>query len=51
MKINIFLDEVKVDESKYDHILIEAFKPSNPDEKQILIKGLEEVIALIQIKF
>lgn len=51
MKIQIFTDEVVVDEGKYDHIFIEAFIPRNPDEKEIVIKGLEKVIGIIQSKF
>jgi hypothetical protein len=44
MKINIYIDGIEYKEDNQDYIFIETFKPSNANEKQILIRSLIELI-------
>jgi hypothetical protein len=51
MKININIDGIEYKEDSQDYITIEAFKPSNAKEKQILIRSLIELINYFKVKF
>jgi hypothetical protein len=51
MKINIYIDGIEYKEDNQDHIIIETFKPSNANEKQILIRSLIELINYFKVKF
>jgi len=51
MKINIYIDGIEYKEDNQDYIIIETFKPSNANEKQILIRSLIELINYFKVKF
>jgi len=51
MKVNINIDGIEYEEDNEDYIIIKTFKPSNADEKQILIRSLIELINYFKVKF
>ena len=51
MKISIYTDKIEYKEDGHNYIIIETFRPSSVDEKQILINALIEVTGFVQTEF